>query len=136
MKKMIVLGLLGLFFTACGSKEEKNNEELSPSDIENITQTSQMNIEEISYEGTFKGKVKGKEVELKIDDSDFEISESGRKAKGTWSIINDGATVELEPTSGSVRVKYYGVSDNDTWVALTDSATYPDTEEYLKRIPD
>lgn len=121
---------------SCGKKEETAPGELSESTIENMQETSQMNSEEIKYEGSFKGKIKGKDTELKLDGETFELIENGKRAHGNWSKLDDGTIIELEPKSGNVSTKVYGYSDNDTWVALTDSATYPQNEEYLKRIPD
>lgn len=121
---------------SCGNKEETAPGELSKSDIENMEETSQINSEEIDYEGTFKGKIKGKEIELKLDGESFEITENGKRAHGSWAKLNDGTSIELKPDNGTISVKVYGYSDNDTWVALTDSATYPENEEFLKRIPD
>lgn len=120
---------------SCGKKDTESGD-LSASDIETIEETSQINSGEIDYEGTFRGKIKGKEIELKLDGDTFEINENGKRAHGNWSRLDDGTSIELEPKSGTVSVKFYGYSDNDTWVALTDSATYPQNEEYLKRIPD
>lgn len=136
MKKLLILLSAGLLIISCGKKENTAPGELSETDIENMEETSQINSDEIDYEGTFKGKIKGKEVELKLDGESFEITENGKRAHGNWSKLDDGTMIELEPKSGSVSVKILGYSDNDTWVALTDSATYPDNEEYLKRIPD
>lgn len=136
MKKIYVVVLSTLLTVACSSKEEKVDNGLSQKDIENLQETSQLNSDQIEYEGKFKGKIKGKEIELTINDDSFDISENGKKAHGDWAIVNDGSTIELEPSSGTVSVRYYGISDNDTWIALTDSATYPDNEEFIKRIPD
>lgn len=121
---------------SCGKKEDTAPGELSSSDIENMEETSQINSDKIEYEGTFKGKIKGKDVELKLDGETFELTENGKRAHGNWSKIGDGTNIELEPKGGNISVKVYGYSDNDTWIALTDSATYPENEEYLKRIPD
>lgn len=121
---------------SCGKKETNAEGELSKSDIENMEETSRINSEKIKYEGSFRGKIKGKEVELKLNGDEFEITENGKRTHGSWSKLDDGTSIELEPKGGSVSVKFYGYSDNDTWVALTDSATYPQNEEYLKRIPN
>lgn len=135
-KLYIVVALSGFLFLSCGNKDGDTDGELSKSQIESMEETSQINSENIEYEGTFKGKIKGKEIELKINGESFEVTENGKRAHGSWSKVDDGTIIELEPKSGSVVVKNYGWSDNDTWVALTDSLTYPDNEEFLKRIPD
>lgn len=135
MKKLLILLSAGILIS-CGEKENTPPGELSKSHIESMEETSQINSDEIKYEGTFKGKIKGKEIELKLEGDNFEIIENGKRIHGSWSRLNDGTSIELEPRSGSVSVRFYGYSDNDTWVALTDNATYPENEEYLKRIPD
>lgn len=137
--KIVGLGLiLCLLIFSCHSKNDTNAEGLSQSDIENMEETSQMNSDEINYEGTFKGKIKGKEVELKLDGDKFEITENGKRAFGSWAKLDDGTSIELIPSSGSTITKFYGYSDNDTWVALNSDGTYPtaENEEFLKRIPD
>lgn len=136
MKKILILLSCGILTISCGKKENTAPGELSETDIENMEETSQINSDKIKYEGTFKGKIKGKEVELKIDGDTFEITENGKRAHGSWSKLGDGTNIELEPKGGSVSVKVYGYSDNDTWVAMNDDATLPEVEEYLKRIPD
>ncbi len=136
MKKLLILLSSGIMLISCGKKDVNADGELSKSDIENMEETSQINSEKIEYEGSFRGKIKGKEVELKLNGDEFEITENGKRAHGSWSKLDDGTSIELEPKGGSVSVKFYGYSDNDTWVALTDSATYPQNEEYLKRIPN
>ncbi len=136
MNKLYIVALSGFLFLSCGNKDGDADGELSKSQIESMEETSQINSENIEYEGTFKGEIKGKEIELKINGESFEVTENGKRAHGSWSKVDDGTIIELEPKSGSVVVKNYGWSDNDTWVALTDSLTYPDNEEFLKRIPD
>lgn len=136
MKKLCILLSSGILLISCGKKEKTVDGELSQTAIESLEETSQMNSEDIEYEGTFRGKIKGKEIELKLDGDTFELIENGKRIHGSWSKLNDGTSIELEPASGSVSVKFYGYSDNDTWVALSDSATYLQNEEYLKRIPD
>lgn len=136
MKKLCILLSSGILLISCREKEKTVDGELSQTAIESLEETSQMNSEDIEYEGTFRGKIKGKEIELKLDGDTFELIENGKRIHGSWSKLNDGTSIELEPASGSVSVKFYGYSDNDTWVALSDSATYLQNEEYLKRIPD
>lgn len=136
MKKTLILLSFGIMVISCGKKEDTAPGELSETDIENMEETSQINSDEIDYEGTFKGKIKGKDVELKLDGETFEMTENGKRAHGNWSKLDDGTMIELEPKSGNVSVTILGYSDNDTWVALTDSATYPVNQEYLKRIPN
>ncbi|MFA7687296.1 MAG: hypothetical protein WCY25_05465 [Moheibacter sp.] len=136
MKKILMLLGSGIILWSCGEKQTTIEGELSETDIERMEETSQMNSDAIEYEGTFKGKIKGNEIELKLDGDTFEIIENGKRIHGSWSRLNDGTSIELEPDNGKISVRFYGYSDNDTWVALTDSATYPQNEEYLKRIPD
>ncbi|HLV24160.1 MAG TPA: hypothetical protein VKY36_05215 [Moheibacter sp.] len=138
MKKIYTVLLTGFLITSCGNKEQTPEGELSEEQIEIMEETSQINSEEIEYEGTFKGKIQGKEIQLKINGESFEITENGKRAHGDWSKVDDGTIIELEPKSGTVSIKHYGWSDNDTWVAMTgkDSLTYIEPEEYLKRIPD
>ncbi|MGB6084747.1 hypothetical protein [Moheibacter sp.] len=136
MKKFYIALLSGFLMLSCGSKEEKVEGDLSQEDIEILEENSQINSEEINYEGSFKGKIQGKEIELKLNGESFEVTQNGRRAHGSWSKVDDGTIIELEPKSGSLNVKHYGWSDNDTWVALTDSLTYIEPEQLLKRIPD
>lgn len=136
MKKIIILSI-GLFFLiSCNTKEEKIEGELSQSDIANMEESSEMNVEDINYEGAFKGTVKGKEIELKLGGESFELFENGKRAHGSWAKVNDGTIIELEPKGGKVPVKFFGYSDNDTWIALDDSLQVPVKEEFLKRIPN
>lgn len=136
MKKLLILISTGVLMIGCGEKENTHPGELSKDEIESLEETSLMNSDEIKYEGTFRGKIKGKDIELKLNGDSFEIIENGKRIHGSWSRLDDGTSIELEPKGGKLSVKYYGYSDNDTWVALTDSATFPQNEEYLKRIPD
>lgn len=135
MKKLLILISTG-FIISCGDKEITLPGELSKDEIESLEETSLMNSEEIKYDGTFRGKIKGKDVELKLDGDSFEVIENGKRIHGSWSRLDDGTSIELEPKGGKLSVRFYGYSDNDTWVALTDSASFPQNEEYLKRIPD
>lgn len=138
MKKLILPIFAGIMLISCGEKENLAEGELSKETIESMDETAQINSEEIKYEGSFKGKINGKETTLKLNGDTFESSENGKRAHGNWSKVDDGTIIELEPKSGSVIVKYYGWSDNDTWVAMTgkDSLTYMEPEQFLKRIPD
>jgi len=135
--KKIIIALLSIFLLAsCGSKEKNPEGELARAGIANMEETSEINIEDIDYKGTFKGTIHGNEITLKLDENTFELFENGKRAHGSWARINDGAVIKLEPKGGTVSVRYYGYSDDDTWVALTDSLAYPEKEEFLKRIPD
>lgn len=138
MKKIYTVILTGFLIVSCNSKDQTHEGELTEEQIEIMEETSQINSEEIEYEGTFKGKIQGKEIQLKINGETFEITENGKRAHGDWSKVDDGTIIELEPKSGTVSIKHYGWSDNDTWVAMTgtDSLNYIEPEEYLKRIPD
>lgn len=136
MNKFLIPIISGLFLISCGGKEEVQEGDLTQDQQEMLEENSQMNSEDISYEGTFKGKIKGKDVQLKLNGESFEMTENGNRAHGSWSKVDDGTVIELEPKGGKVTVKFYGFSDNETWVALSDSMTYPEPEEYLKRIPN
>jgi hypothetical protein len=136
MRKLWVPIFAGLFIISCGGKEELQEGDLTQEQLETLEENSQINSEDISYEGTFKGKIKGKEVQLRLNGDTYELTENGSRSQGNWSKVDDGTVIELEPKSGRVSVKFYGFSDNETWVALSDSMTYPEPEEYLKRIPD
>ncbi|MBA5630584.1 hypothetical protein [Moheibacter lacus] len=138
MNRILIPLIAGILMVSCGEKEKLADGELSQETIESMEETSLVNSEEISYEGTFKGKINGKETELKLNGDTFETSENGKRAHGNWSKVDDGTIIELEPKSGTVAIKFYGWSDNDTWVAMTgkDSLTYIEPEQYLKRIPD
>lgn len=136
MKKIIITLLSIFLLICCNSKGENTDGELSKSDIANMEETSEVNVEDINYEGVFKGNVNGKEIELKLDAESFELQENGKRAHGNWVKVNDGTMIKLEPKGGYVSVKYYGYSDNDTWVALNDSMQIPEKEEFIKRIPD
>lgn len=138
MSKIFIAVLSGFLIISCGNKEQTIEGELSQDEIEIMEETSQINSEEIDYEGTFKGKIKGKDIQLKINGESFEITENGKRAHGNWSKVDDGTIIELEPKSGTVSIKHYGWSDNDTWIAMKgqDSLSYIIPEEYLKRIPD
>jgi len=136
MKKLIITLFSTFLLISCNSKEENTKEELSKSDITNLEETSEINIENIDYEGTFRGKINGKDIELKLDGESFELLENGKRAHGGWVKVNDGTVIKLEPKGGNISVEYYGYSDNDTWVALNDSLQIPEKEEFIKRIPD
>lgn len=136
MRKLLVPVFVGLLLVSCGGKEDVQEGELTQEQIEILEENSQINQDQIEYEGTFKGKIKGKDVQLKLNGDTFEITEGSSRSQGNWSKVDDGTVIELEPKSGKVSVKYYGFSDNETWVALSDSMTYPEPEEYLKRIPN
>lgn len=136
MRKLLVPVFVGLLLVSCGGKEDVQKGDLTQEQIEILEENSQINQDQIEYEGTFKGKIKGKDVQLKLNGDTFEITEGSSRSQGNWSKVDDGTVIELEPKSGKVSVKYYGFSDNETWVALSDSMTYPEPEEYLKRIPN
>lgn len=138
MNRILIPLIAGILVISCGKKEKLAEGELSKETIESMEATSRINSEEISYEGTFKGKINGKETQLKLNGDTFEISENGKRAHGNWSKVDDGTIIELEPKSGTVSIQFYGWSDNDTWVAMTgkDSLTYIEPEQFLKRIPD
>lgn len=136
MNKLIATLLVTAFLYSCGEKEVKTSEDLTIEESIDTDETSLYDSENINYQGTFQGKIKNKEVELKIKGETFEISENGKKATGNWTVVDDGTIIGLEPTSGSVSVKNYGFSDNNTWVALSDSLTYLEPEQYLKRTSD
>ncbi|MET3731251.1 hypothetical protein [Moheibacter stercoris] len=136
MRKLLVPVFVGLLLVSCGGKEEVQEGDLTQEQVEILEENSQINQDQIEYEGTFKGKIKGKDVQLKLNGDTFEITEGSSRSQGNWSKVDDGTVIELEPKSGKVSVKYYGFSDNETWVALSDSMTYPEPEEYLKRIPN
>jgi len=138
MKRILIPLIAGILVISCEKKEKLAEGELSEETIESMEATSQINSEEIRYEGTFKGKINGKETQLKLNGDTFEISENGKRAYGNWSKVDDGTIIELEPKSGTVSIQFYGWSDNDTWVAMKgpDSLTYIMPEEYLKRIPN
>ena len=136
MRKLLVPVFVGLLLVSCGGKEDVQEGDLTQEQIEILEENSQINQDQIEYEGTFKGKIKGKDVQLKLNRDTFEITEGSSRSQGNWSKVDDGTVIELEPKSGKVSVKYYGFSDNETWVALSDSMTYPEPEEYLKRIPN
>lgn len=130
-----ILSILALSLSFISCKEEKIEEDaLSHEDIESLNDTSLYNASEINYEGTYEGNIKGKEVILTITDEGFEVSEGGKKALGTWVRIDDGTIIELSPSSGNVAVKFYGWSDNDNWIALSDEGEYPEKEEFLHRV--
>ena len=138
MRKFYITILSCFLILSCGTKEEVVEGELTQEEIEILEETSQINTEEIKYEGSFKGEIQGKKIELKLNGDAFELTEDGRRAHGNWSKVDDGTIIELEPKGGNVAVRYYGWSDNDTWVAMKgpDSLTYIMPEEYLKRIPN
>ena len=138
MKKFLLPVFAGLLLFSCGSKEELDKNDLTQEEIESLDESSLINSDEINYEGTFKGKIQGKDVQLELNGESFELTENGKRAHGNWSKIDDGTIIELEPKGGSVSIKNYQWSDNDTWVAMSgkDSLTYLEPEQYLKRIPD
>src|SRR5690606_27974163 len=138
MNRILIPMIAGILVASCGEKEKLAEGELSKETIESMEETSLINSEEINYEGTFKGKINGKEIELKLNGDTFESTENGKRAFGNRSKVDDGTIIELGPKSGNVSVKYYGWSDNDPWVAMTGKAslTYMEPEQYLKRIPD
>jgi len=139
MRKIVLLTVsAGLFLFSCGSKNETVEGELSEEQIEALEENAQINLDQIKYEGTYKGKIQGKEIVLKLEDDSFELTENGQKVRGAWSKIDDGTVIELEPKSGKVSIRHYNWSDNDTWVAMEgkDSLFYLEPEQYLKRVSD
>lgn len=136
MRKLLSVFAVLLLLVSCGKKEDSGLEELRQSQIEPLQESSELNIEMIEYEGEYKGEIKGKKIDLKIESESFEITENGRHAFGNWMKVNDGTIIELNPKSGTVDTRFYSWSDKDSWMALTDSLTIPDVEEFLKRITD
>lgn len=133
MKKQIIIVLIGIASVACNSKIELPEGELSPEQIEALNEDAVVGVEDIKYEGTYEGEIRGKKVKLTLESDSFQVSENDKKAHGDWSRVDDGTIIELEPTSGSVTVQFYGYSDDKTWIALSDSLTYPDKEEFIIR---
>lgn len=119
---------------SCGEKEVTPPGELSAEQIDSLTKDANINFEDVQYEGVYEGHVQGKEVQLTLKNESFEISENGRKSQGEWSVVDDGTIIELEPKTGTVSTRFYGYSDENTWVALSDSMTYIEPEEYLNRV--
>ena len=136
MKKLVVTILVTSFLFSCGEKEQKNTEDMSIEQSTTAEETSLYDPENINYEGVFQGKINNKEVELKIKGETFEITENGKRANGDWTKVDDGTIIGLEPKSGSISVKNYSISDNNTWVALSDSLTLLEPEQFLKRTSD
>lgn len=134
MKKYIIPLLTLFVLSSCNSKEEHHPNDLSEEQINQLEASSLNTIEEINYKGKFEGVIGNKKVVLSIENESFILNEGGKEFKGKWAKIDDGNTVELSPDKGSIGVKFYGISDNDTWVALTDSLTYIEPEQLLKRI--
>ncbi|HUH35198.1 MAG TPA: hypothetical protein VL022_05130 [Moheibacter sp.] len=134
MKKQII-GMLCISFTvfSCGEKEETPTGELNAEQIESLNMDAKINFEEIKYEGVYEGTIKGKEIKLTLKSESFDFAENGKKASGDWSVVDDGTIIELEPKSGTVSTRFFGYSDENTWVALSDSMTYVEPEEYLNR---
>lgn len=133
MKKQIIIVLIGIASVACNSKIELPEGELSSEQIEALNEDAVVGVEDIKYEGTYEGEIRGKKVKLTLESDSFQVSENDKKAHGDWSRVDDGTIIELEPTSGSVAVRFYGYSDDKTWIALSDSLTYPDKEEFIIR---
>jgi len=133
MKKILTLVFIGFLAFSCGKKDQKNTD--SAGNVEYAADEDEENVnpENIQYKGTYKGKINGKEVELIINDETFNMSENGRHANGSWQKVNDGTIMGLSVKSGKISVKNWAYSDSNTWVALTDSLTYFEPEQYLKR---
>ena len=136
MKKLVGTIIMTSFLLACSEKAPKNAEDMSLEQITTAEESSLYDPENIQYEGVFQGKINNKEVELKIKGETFEITENGKHAQGDWTKVDDGTIIGLEPKSGSVSVKNYSISDNNTWVALSDSLTLLEPEQFLKRTSD
>lgn len=79
MNRILIPLIAGILVVSCGEKEKLADGELSQETIESMEETSLVNSEEISYEGTFKGKINGKETELKLNGDTFETSEKTEK---------------------------------------------------------
>lgn len=135
MNKFLILISITTFF-ACSPKEENPDGELSQSEIANLQESAEVNVQSIEYDGAYRGKINGKDLELKLDGNSFEIIQNEKRSHGTWAKVNDATTIVLEPQSGKIPLKYLGYSDEKTWVVLSDSMTIPDNEQFLKRIPD
>lgn len=130
MKKLVVAVLGVLVLNSCGKNDSDANTEF---DEFEMMDNSTNYLSEITYEGTYQGKINNNEVELTLTDDDFEIQEGSKKIIGNWNMVNDGSIIELEPKKGKIKVRHYALSDNDTWVALTDSLTYIEPEQILRR---
>lgn len=129
---LLLLSAIGI---SCSSNEEdKGRNGMSHEEVEVMEENSILNSDEIQYLGHYTGQIKGKEVELIIKDDQFEVHENGKKAYGEWSKVDDGSIIELNPNSGKVEIKHYAFSDQNTWVALTDSLTYIEPEQLLERV--
>src|SRR5690606_40301441 len=103
MKKFYIALLSGFLMLSCGSKEEKVEGDLSQEDIEILEENSQINSEEINYEGSFKGKIQGKEIELKLNGESFEVTQNGRRAHGSWSKVDDGTIIRSEEHTSELQ---------------------------------
>lgn len=134
MNKILIAIFFGLLIVSCGSKDTESKDQTGTENQFDISDDGEIRVEEIVYKGLYKGEINGKEVELKIDDESFSATENGKKINGNWEKVNDGTIIGLRPKSGKMSVANYVYSDSETWIALTDSLTYIEPEQYLKRV--
>lgn len=134
MKKILTFIFIGFLAFSCGKKDQKTAVSIGNVEFAADEDEENANPENIQYKGTYKGRINGKEVELIINDETFNISENGKHANGSWQKVNDGTIMGLSVKNGKISVKNWAYSDDSTWVALTDSLTYFEPEQYLKRV--
>lgn len=133
MNKILGIILMGCLLFSCGNNNAdrtKNGEYgMLSGEMDNDTETP----EDINFEGVYKGEINGKKVILEIKGDTFSMTENGNKVSGSWQQVDDGTILGLQPKTGNLTVRNFAYSDQDTWVALTDSLTYIEPEQYLKR---
>src|SRR5690606_41751133 len=84
MNKLLIIISVALF-SACSPKEESPDGELNQSQIADMQESAEVNIQDIEYDGTYRGKIDGKDLELKLDGNSFEIIQSEKRSHGTWA---------------------------------------------------
>lgn len=137
IQNLLFLFLALQFLASCGKTESETvlePGEITAEDEVELIETSQLNLANTEYLGTFSGKVGNREVAITfLEDYEFEMTDNGKEASGTYERLEDGTRIELFPSKGSVRIKFLALSDSDYWIVLDNEGEYPDKEEFLKK---
>lgn len=133
MRINVLIALIAVGLLSCNSKTGNTEDVLTPEQIEVLDEHGRIGVESIEYEGVYQGEINGNKIKLTLESNSFELLENDKKSKGDWSRIDDGTIIELLPESGSLSVRYFGYSDENTWIVLSDSMTYVEPEQFLIR---
>ena len=132
MKRNLFL-IIALFLFASCQKEQTDESVLTKEDIVSLEETGANNAEQIDFNGTFNGKVNGKEYTVEIDGDSFDLDFNGKEYSGKTFLNGDGNSIELEPKSGDLKYRYLAWSDENHLSVLDENVNYTENETLLKR---